>query len=709
MALTRDDLLKEIKPMVMNWIAAGGTVGPFAPANCHFVTTQAEGSLSAESVLTAGTLITVATATVGLSVGTVQYQYPVTGADPFTPAWSTGYLNITAAKTLTVSDSTTLANASITLANTGSLTLPAAATTITGGGTLALGGFTGTVPATATFAMGAGTLTSATANDVTGAAHTHAITASTALVAPGTAQYQALTTGANPYPAGWSSYYLDGTAGGKTVLAVTNTKTLTLTATDSYNLTIPATGTAALTSNKLSIFAATTSAELAGVISDETGSGALMFGTSPTITTSLIMSDGATIGQAAGPLVAFDDTNNHLEITGCNVGIGTTSPGAKLDVAISDTTAYSPTALTYAATGSDIVIRNDNASANFAAIKFSTRSTGASIGRLAFLNDGAQGDFAFMIREGTGSYTTELMRLTKAGRVGIGTTAPATLIHATLTDATTNAVVNAFTLGKNVTGAGVGANGLGVGQLFTLETSTTVDTSAARIRAYAVDATHATRKFGMVLSAYDTAERDAITIAASGTAAQLGFLGAAAVAQQAATVGLEAVLSNFGLRVAGAATLTNDLTFVGAGTGLPYGACYGNEIAWTQASAAQNTWYLISDADMVDGPLNSMTHDGSGKLTATNAGTYLIGAAITFECSAANIHCEIGISIDGAAPATHQCLEFKFASSERAAPLTRIITLTAAQTIECAVRTTDVGTPDITVHDVSITTVMLGG
>ena len=46
--------------------------------------------------------------------------------------------------------------------------------------------------------------------------------------------------------------------------------------------------TIATSANKLSIFAATTSAELAGVISDETGSGSLVFGTSPTITTSLV-------------------------------------------------------------------------------------------------------------------------------------------------------------------------------------------------------------------------------------------------------------------------------------------------------------------------------------------------------------------------------------------------------------------------------------
>ena len=52
-----------------------------------------------------------------------------------------------------------------------------------------------------------------------------------------------------------------------------------------FTLTIPATGTAALRSDKLSAFAATTSTELAGVISDETGSGALVFATSPAFTT----------------------------------------------------------------------------------------------------------------------------------------------------------------------------------------------------------------------------------------------------------------------------------------------------------------------------------------------------------------------------------------------------------------------------------------
>jgi len=49
--------------------------------------------------------------------------------------------------------------------------------------------------------------------------------------------------------------------------------------------TIPASKTLVVTTDKLSALAATTSAELAGVISDETGSGALVFATSPTLVT----------------------------------------------------------------------------------------------------------------------------------------------------------------------------------------------------------------------------------------------------------------------------------------------------------------------------------------------------------------------------------------------------------------------------------------
>lgn len=48
-----------------------------------------------------------------------------------------------------------------------------------------------------------------------------------------------------------------------------------------------------LTANPLSQFASTTSLQLAGVISNETGSGSLVFGTAPTIVTNLTITDGS--------------------------------------------------------------------------------------------------------------------------------------------------------------------------------------------------------------------------------------------------------------------------------------------------------------------------------------------------------------------------------------------------------------------------------
>jgi hypothetical protein len=54
-----------------------------------------------------------------------------------------------------------------------------------------------------------------------------------------------------------------------------------------------------------------------------------------TMSGNIVMGDGGTIGQAAGPLLTFDDTNNELEITGANVGIGVGSaitPATPLDL-----------------------------------------------------------------------------------------------------------------------------------------------------------------------------------------------------------------------------------------------------------------------------------------------------------------------------------------------------------------------------------------
>jgi len=51
-----------------------------------------------------------------------------------------------------------------------------------------------------------------------------------------------------------------------------------------------------------------------------------------TMAGNITMPDGGTIGQVAGPLLTFDDTNDYLEISGCNVGINETAPQVPLHV-----------------------------------------------------------------------------------------------------------------------------------------------------------------------------------------------------------------------------------------------------------------------------------------------------------------------------------------------------------------------------------------
>lgn len=76
-----------------------------------------------------------------------------------------------------------------------------------------------------------------------------------------------------------------------------------------------ASGTVALTNQKLSVFAATSSSELAGVISDETGTGALVFANTPTLVT-------PNIGAATGTSLVL---SGDLTVNGTTTTINSTT------------------------------------------------------------------------------------------------------------------------------------------------------------------------------------------------------------------------------------------------------------------------------------------------------------------------------------------------------------------------------------------------
>lgn len=168
-------------------------------------------------------------------------------------------------------------------------------------------------------------------------------------------------TSANLALTGISSVTLPGSSSGTAQViasAVAGTGTV---------ITLPATsGTVALTGNKLSAFAATSSSELAGVISDETGSGALVFANSPTLVTpALGTPSSATLTNATGLPISTG-------VSGLGTGVATflaTPSSANLASAVTDETgsgalvfATSPTLVTPnigAATGTSLVLSGD--------------------------------------------------------------------------------------------------------------------------------------------------------------------------------------------------------------------------------------------------------------------------------------------------------------------------------------------------------------
>jgi len=292
--------------------------------------------------------------------------------------------NVTATKTLTLAaaiDATlTVAGASVSVAGTN-----------TGDVTLATNH--GLSLTNQVIGMGTpSTCTATSTNAVTTTTHTHAITASTALVAPGSAQYQVLTAGATPFAATWSGWLYDGTTGGKLTAAITSGKVVTLTATDNSGLTF--TGAAVLT------VPATGTAVLAQVATAEE----------------------TWIGPSSTAGVYFK---------GGNVGIGTTNPLAKLH------TNFSNVALgaSYNTFGDGFFSSNNTASPTGKGGSISlggifNGSTYGVFGRIHGKQEGAGGTpSGFLAFETSavngGSFTQfERMRITSSGNVGIGTTVP---------------------------------------------------------------------------------------------------------------------------------------------------------------------------------------------------------------------------------------------------------------------------------------------
>ena len=276
------------------------------------------------------------------------------------------------------------------------------------------------------------------------------------------------------------------------------------------------------------------SANLRAAVTDETGTGALVFATTPTfvtnITTPLIIG-----GTAVGSKVTYKSTTGagtaagiaHQFVGGTdgatvaatilnngNVGIGMTSPQAKLHVGsgsialdIGANNGLFQTALIHHA--------NDNVGSLGLGINEGGGATGF------FANNKDDGTYnsqylTFVTAQGGVSIATERMRITETGNVGIGTTSPDRLLHEEIADAVTNAVT--FSQRHSHITSGTAAIGFGVGEEYELENASGTNRVASTLETTwsdPVDATEdATWKLRLIRAG---TLADALTVDSLGT------------------------------------------------------------------------------------------------------------------------------------------------------------------------------------------------
>ena len=203
------------------------------------------------------------------------------------------------------------------------------------------------------------------------------------------------------------------------------TLTVTDPATADRTITLPdATGTVALTANKLSVFAATTSSELLGVISDETGTGSLVFASSPTLVTPALGTPSALVGtNITGTATAFTASNvttnanltGHITSTG-NAAVLGSFTSSQLATALTDETgsgaavfATSPTLVT-PALGTPSALVGTNITGTATAFTASNVTTNANLtghitstGNAAVLGSFTSAQLATALTDETGS------------------------------------------------------------------------------------------------------------------------------------------------------------------------------------------------------------------------------------------------------------------------------------------------------------------
>ena len=191
----------------------------------------------------------------------------------------------------------------------------------------------------AAFAVSAATLTPVQLLNPSGSTAGQAIVSTGSSTAPGWAN----VTASSVTPIASNSVYgnFTGATASPTANAVPSCSTANSALKFTTSTGLSCGSTFALTTSDLSQFAATTSAQLRGIVSDETGSGALVFATSPTLTTpsfsSIVNTGTLTLPTSTDTLVgrATTDTLTNKTLTSPTIN------GAALSGTLSGTPTFS--------------------------------------------------------------------------------------------------------------------------------------------------------------------------------------------------------------------------------------------------------------------------------------------------------------------------------------------------------------------------------
>ena len=186
------------------------------------------------------------------------------------------------------------------------------------------------------------------------------------------------------------------------------------------------------------------------VISDSASTG-LTIATPTSSSGTIAFADGTGAGDNARGLIRYGHSDNSLQFStnaaevarfdsSGNLGVGTSSPIALLEVRKDVTTAYDSSSDNAQRDGTaSISISNEDGSTNsFSQLVFDTAASGQSIARIVAIRTGnGSNDMAFVVE---GSNTKrEAMRINSSGNLGVGTTSPAHELH--VADASTPEIV----------------------------------------------------------------------------------------------------------------------------------------------------------------------------------------------------------------------------------------------------------------------------